>query len=136
MSEKNDEPVFLSGGMRPGEPSAPVGLPAAASVLPGSVMLDSAGTRWRATDAEWVRSAIVTAREHRVLAIRVGLIGVAALAAFLVVAGLAIAALLGRFDIPVVTAAVPLITGLALAYAWTRGRRRLAAQDVVPESSR
>jgi|GEM_PF-2644174 len=134
MTEKEKPPVFLSGGMRPGLPPTPVGLPRAEDVVPGSVMLDGAGVRWRATGGEWTRVVIVTGREHRALAIRTGVVGALTLLALVGLIAIAITALVGNSTVPVLSVAPFIIVGAALGSWWTRLRRRSRAQEVVPES--
>ncbi|WP_025156757.1 hypothetical protein [Leifsonia aquatica] len=133
MGENEREPVFLSGGMRPGPASTPVGLPSADDVVPGSVVLDASGNRWRATGTEWVRVDIVTGREHRALVLRTRIVGAVSLAGFLVLVGTGILLIVDRGAVPVLGIAPVLLIACGFGYAWTRMRRRLAGQEVVPE---
>ncbi|MFJ3392525.1 hypothetical protein [Leifsonia aquatica] len=133
MAENDEHPVFLSGGMRPGLTPTPVGLPRAEDVVPGSVMLDGAGIRWRATASEWVRVVLVTGREHRSLVIQARIVGVITLVFLVAVIVIAAVALAAHSTVPVVSVGPVIIVGAALGYWWTRLRRRLKAQEVAPE---
>ncbi|WP_223694907.1 hypothetical protein [Leifsonia poae] len=135
MTDQDREPLFLSGGMRPGVSCAPVALPNAEDVLPGSVMLDVTGLRWRATSTAWVPVVIVTSLEHRALARRTHLIGGVSLAAFALIVAIGVVALVGHALIPTLAALPLFAVAVGFGFWWSRLHQRLVAQDVVPEPS-
>lgn len=132
MADRDNEPVFLSGGMRAGEPPRPQGLPGAEAVVRGTVMLDTAGERWRSTGTDWVHVVIVTEREHRTLVVRTLVVGGVALLAFAFVAVIGVGAVFAHSTVPVLGIAPLLVVACGFGFWWTRLRRRLASQDVVP----
>ncbi|MFF2051844.1 hypothetical protein ACFVU2_09615 [Leifsonia sp. NPDC058194] len=132
MTDQKPDPVFLSGGLRHGLPAAPVGLPKAEDVQPGSVALDLDGVRWRATDSTWVRVVIVTAREHRRLIVWTVACGLVSLAAFAAIATIGVVEVAAGSAIPIMEALPLFVVALGAGWAWTRLRRRAASQDVAP----
>ncbi|MEO7015898.1 MAG: hypothetical protein ABI130_04305 [Leifsonia sp.] len=133
MTDQRPDPVFLSGGMRPGLRPVPLSLPNAEDVQPGSVMLDAAGNQWRATDLTWVHVVIVTAREHHTLAAWARVVGVLAAVAFIAIVAVGVTTAVEHTATPLISVLPLFIVAFGAGWGWRRLRRRLAGQEIAPE---